>query len=142
VIDTPSSGLKWRVGQTIDFSGHGDDPEEGQLPESSLNWQLFVCHGENDGNCDVHGTTVFNGVGSGSFTSGDHEYPTWLRLVLTATDQFGAPNSTSVDLDPETVDLSFDTVPIDLDLAVGGGTQKAPFTKTVIVNSTFSIAAI
>ena len=34
VIDAPSVTLKWRVGQSIAFSGHAADEQQGTLPAS------------------------------------------------------------------------------------------------------------
>ena len=36
--------------------------------------------------CHVHPGETFDGVASGSFVAPDHEYPSYLRLSLTATD--------------------------------------------------------
>jgi hypothetical protein len=36
VIDTPSASIRWRVGDTIAFTGHADDAEQGTLPSASL----------------------------------------------------------------------------------------------------------
>lgn len=58
--------------------------------------------------------TLNNGVASGSFSAPDHEYPAWIELRLTDTD--------SVRLDPQTVDLSFQSNPTGLQLTVGSGT--------------------
>jgi len=32
VIDTPTPGLTWKVGDMIGFSGHAGDPQDGALP--------------------------------------------------------------------------------------------------------------
>ena len=43
----------------------------------------------------------FTGVAGGTFPAPDHEYPSSLSLVLTATDSAGASASTSLQLDPQ-----------------------------------------
>jgi hypothetical protein len=83
----------------------------------------------------------FVGVTSGSFTAPDHEYPSYLELRLTATDSGGLTNTKSVQLDPQTVSLTFQTNPAGLTLAVNGTSAKASFTRTVIVGSRYSISA-
>jgi hypothetical protein len=45
VIDTPPSSLTWAVGDTISFSGHATDAEDGTLPASALSWQVIIHHG-------------------------------------------------------------------------------------------------
>jgi uncharacterized repeat protein (TIGR01451 family) len=61
--------------------------------------------------------------------------------VLTATDSAGAATSTSLNLDPRTVDLTFQSAPTGLQLVVGGTTGTAPFTTTVIQGSANSMSA-
>jgi len=45
VIDTPSSSLTWAVGNTINFSGHATDAQDGTLPASALSWRVIIHHG-------------------------------------------------------------------------------------------------
>ena len=37
-IDTPAAGTTWTVGDTITFSGHATDAQQGTLPASALSW--------------------------------------------------------------------------------------------------------
>jgi uncharacterized repeat protein (TIGR01451 family) len=138
VIDTPASALTWKVGDTISFTGHATDPEQGTLPASALSWTLAVEHCPS--NCHEHIVQTFSGAG-GSFVAPDHEYPSYLELRLTATDSGGLTNTTLVDLQPRTVQLSFQTSPSGLQLTVGSTASSAPFTRTVIEGSTNSISA-
>ena len=41
VIDTPTSSRTYAVGDSISFSGHGTDPEDGALAASKLSWTLL-----------------------------------------------------------------------------------------------------
>jgi hypothetical protein len=91
--------------------------------------------------CHEHPLQTFAGTANGSFVAPDHEYPSHLELRLTATDAGGLTNTTSVRLDPQTVDLTFSSSPAGLTLAVGSTTQTAPFTRTAILGSTLSISA-
>lgn len=140
LIDSPSSTLQWTVGQTVTFSGHATDPQDGNLPASALSWQLTLQHCPS--NCHAHVLQTFNGVASGSFATPDHEYPSYLELKLTATDSSGRSASTTVRLDPRTVTLSFATAPNSgLQLVVGGTPQVTPFSRTVIIGSRNSLSA-
>lgn len=137
VID--SATAPWVVGQTIAFTGHATDPEEGTLAASQLSWEVILKHCPLD--CHEHPLQTFSGVASGSFASPDHEYPAHLELRLTATDAHGLRHTVARELYPSTVDLSFATTPAGLDLTVGGTTEAAPFTRRVIVGSTNSLTA-
>ena len=139
VIDSPSSSLTWKVGDTIAFSGHASDPQDGTEPASRLSWTVVLYHCPS--NCHTHTIQTFSGVAGGSFTAPDHEYPSYLELQLTATDAHGLSATTAVDVFPQTVALTFQSSPSGMQLGVGTFSGTAPFTTTVIVNSTNSISA-
>jgi glucose/arabinose dehydrogenase len=139
VIDTPAAGVRWKVGDAISFSGHATDAQDGTLPSARLAWSVVMNHCPS--NCHTHPVQTFGGVSAGSFPAPDHEYPSSLSLILTATDSAGAQASATLELDPQTVDLTFATTPTGLQLAVGAETVTAPATRTVIVGSSNSISA-
>jgi glucose/arabinose dehydrogenase len=139
VIDTPAADTTWKVGDVISFSGHATDPQNGALPASALTWSLVLQHCPST--CHEHALQTYSGVSGGSFVAPDHEYPSHLELRLTATDAGGLSNTTSVRLDPQTVDVTFESSPTGLTLAVGSTSQPAPFTRTAILGSTLSVSA-
>ena len=139
VIDTPSAGTTWKVGDLVSFTGHATDPEQGTLPPSALSWTLVIQHCPST--CHSHTIQSWPGAGSGSFNSPDHEYPSYLDLRLTATDAGGLATTTVLRLDPQTVVLTFASTPSGLQLSVNASTQATPFTRTVIVGSQNSVSA-
>ena len=82
--------------------------------------------------CHVHPGETFDGVASGSFVAQNHEYPSHLRLSLTATDSGGLSQTTFVDLYPQTSTLTLASEPPGATLALGSTTAVAPFSTTVI----------
>ena len=84
---------------------------------------------------------TFAGVKSGSFPAPDHEYPSHLELRLTVTDAGGLTDTKTLQLDPRTVELSFQSSPSGLQLTFGGSSSTTPFTRTVIEGSTNSVSA-
>jgi glucose/arabinose dehydrogenase/PKD repeat protein len=144
VIDSPTSSLTWKVGDTINFSGHATDPQEGTLPASALTWSLILHHCFTPTDCHTHLIQTINGVSSGSFTAPDHNYPCWLELQLSARDSGGLTSATSLRLDPKTVVLTFKTNPGGLvltDLVVNEAPSATPFSITVVVGSANSVSA-
>ena len=141
VIDTPEAGFTWAVNDPITFTGHATDPDEGTLPAGALHWRMLLHHCATLDNCHTHTLRDFTGTG-GSMLGPDHEYPSYLELVLTATDSGGLAHRTSVRLDPKTVDLTFDTSPSGLELVVGSTAQVTPFTRTVIQGSSNTVSAV
>jgi glucose/arabinose dehydrogenase len=144
VIDSPASTLTWKVGDTIPFSGHATDPQDGTLPASALSWSLILHHCFTPTDCHTHLIQTVSGIASGSFTAPDHEYPCWLEVQLTATDSGGLTSTTSVRLDPKTVVLTFKTNPGGLvlsDLVVNEAPRVTPISVTVVVGSANSVSA-
>lgn len=139
VIDTPSGTTTWRVGDTISFSGHATDDQDGTLPPSALSWSLIMQHCPST--CHEHPVQTFTGTATGSFVAPDHEYPSHLELRLTATDAGGLSDTVSTTLQPQTVQLGFATEPSGLTLTAGSSGQATPFSRTVIAGSTVSISA-
>jgi glucose/arabinose dehydrogenase len=140
VIDTPTSSLTWAVGDTINFSGHATDTQDGALPASALSWKLIIHHCTTG--CHTHEVQTITGVASGSFSAPDHDYPSYLEIQLTATDSAGATATTRVDnIQPRTVNLTLQANPTGLQLTAGPTTARAPFTITAIQNAAIQLTA-
>ncbi|WP_238016040.1 PQQ-dependent sugar dehydrogenase [Dactylosporangium sp. AC04546] len=140
-IDTPASTLTWAVGNSISFTGHATDPQQGTLPASALSWTIVLHHCSSPGVCHEHPMQTLNGVASGTLTAPDHEYPSYLEFRMTATDAGGLTSTTTVNVEPKTVDLTFASNPAGLQLTVGATSGVAPFTRTVIQGSTNTVSA-
>ncbi|MQA28760.1 MAG: hypothetical protein GEU82_02825 [Luteitalea sp.] len=128
---------KFSVGDIITYSGSATDPEEGTLPGSSLSWGvvLFHCPG---GNCHAH--PFSNGTGTtGAFTAPDHGDDSFFEITLTATDSAGLTGTTSVTIQPQTIQLTLDTSPTGLQVVYGGIAATAPATFTTIVGGAHTI---
>ena len=138
IIDTPLSTLTWKVNDTIAFTGHATDPQDGTLAASQLAWTVLIQHCPS--NCHSHTYQTFSGVASGSFPAPDHEYPSHLDIQLTATNSHGLTNTATVSINPQTASLNFLSAPAGLQLTVGTSPPQAtPFTQTVIVGSVNSV---
>ena len=138
-IAAPLPGVTWKVGDVIAFSGSASDAQDGALPASALSWSLVLQHCPTT--CHPHPLQDFPGVASGSFAAPDHEYPSHLELVLTATDSGGLTDTANVLLFPDTVSLTFQSIPAGLQLSFGLEQAATPFSRTVIVGSHNSVTA-
>ncbi|MFG1817890.1 PQQ-dependent sugar dehydrogenase [Kribbella sp. NPDC049174] len=144
VIDSPAASLTWKVGDTIPFTGHATDVQDGTLPASSLSWAVSMNHCITPTDCHAHPLQTMNGVASGSFAAPDHAYPCWIELTLTARDSSGLTSTTSLRLNPRTVVLTFKTTPGGLNLTnmvVNEAPRSTPFSVTVVVGSANSVSA-
>ena len=140
-IDTPSPSFTWSAGDTISFSGSASDAQDGTLPASALTWTFETQHCPTVDTCHIHPGETFAGVTSGSFVAQSHDYPSHLRLSLTATDSGGLSQTTFVDLYPNTSTLTLASDPAGATLALGSITAVAPFSTTVITGGIQSISA-
>ena len=138
-IATPTTATTWAANQTLPFSGSGSDVEDGPIPASRMTWALELHHCSTG--CHVHPLQTFDGVASGTFVGPDHEFPSYLTLSLTVTDSDGLTGTTSVRLDPRTVQLTVDSDPAGLQVALNDIAGPGPLTKTVIEGSSNSVAA-
>ena len=140
-IATPAAGTTWKVGDLISFSGSAVDGQGNPMAANTLTWRLILqhCAATNPSSCHEHIVQTFTGA-SGSFTTASHDYPSYLELTLTATDG-SLSSSTTRRLDPQTVDLTFQTQPAGLQLSVANEQQAAPFTRTVIKGASVALIA-
>ena len=140
VIDAPAASVTWAVGDLINFTGHATDLSGAAIPASGLSWSLVMHHCPSS--CHIHTIQTFSGTASGSFNAPDHDYPSYLELILTAVDSAGRTASTSVQLNPKTVVLSMQTAPTGLSVAVGVIPSTAtPYTVQVIQGSAQTLSA-
>ncbi len=121
----PAPARTWSVGDVIAFSGHATDAAGRGAPGRRPHVVARSCS-----HCSAlvpraatRTRSSTSPAPSGSFTAPDHEYPSYLELKLTATD--GAPERrrSRRRLDPQTVDLTFESQPAGLQLTVG---QRGP----------------
>ena len=137
IIQTPTAGTKYNVGSTINFSGKGTDPEDGNLPAANLSWEVKLHHHDHT-HFDVIAETH---ASSGSFVVEDHGDNTYLEICLTATDSTGASNTKCRNIYPNTVSYTLRTVPSGLELPWEGTNQTTPFTVTTIVGASQQLIA-
>lgn len=127
-ILTPPNGMFYHVNDTINFSGTGVDPEEGNLSGANLQWNVLLHH-----NAHVHFDFIPNLQGNtGSFVVPDHGDSTWIELCLVVTDSGGLTDQDCINLQQQTVTLTFDTIPTGLQLVYDGITNTTPF--SVVTN--------
>jgi glucose/arabinose dehydrogenase len=142
-ITSPAQGSRYAVGEEVVFAGAATDGDGSPLSGAAMVWtvDLHHCSALVPTNCHVHHIRDFVGVDGGTLSYPDHEYPSYVVLGLTVTGQTGLRTRTSLRIDPKTVDLTFNSVPSGLTVAVGGEAAATPFTRTVAQGSTVGVAA-
>lgn len=94
IIDAPQI-TSATPGTTVAFGGHATDAEDGTIPASGLHWEFRLQHCTVSFGCHAHPVNSINGVSSGSFVMPQHEKPSHVEIILTATDKNGSSASTT-----------------------------------------------
>ena len=106
-ITAPASTYTYTVGETVNFAATGTDPEDGTLASSKFVWDITLKHCELVTNT-CHNHPFLNGTGNtGSFIAPDHGDGTSLILKMTATDSDNTQSSSSIEIQPKRVPVTF-----------------------------------
>ncbi len=100
---------------------------------------MLIYHCKNI-NRHTHQVIDSAGMPGGSFTVPDHGDQYYFEIILTATDS-GLSNSTSVEIHPETVDVTLQSSPAGLEVNLAGEQATAPLTRPIVVGSVISVSA-
>lgn len=117
-IITPTSGTTYTAGTNIEFSGTGNDAEDGELPLAAFRWQINFHHGTHK-----HDEPPIDGAASGNFfvpTEGETSDNVWYRIILTVTDSRGLVGKDSVDIFPKKSTITVTTDPPGLEITLDG----------------------
>ncbi|MFN3405642.1 MAG: PQQ-dependent sugar dehydrogenase [Cytophagaceae bacterium] len=144
-ILTPFPTQKWSVLDVINYTGSATDEEDGELPASVYEWEVQLFHKDCETCEHWHpGPAAQSGVKSGTFIAdngGETSHNIWIRLLLKVTDSEGRTGKDSVDIYPNKVDLTFTSNHPGLLISLGN-TSATPFSKTVVVNASYTLQAI
>jgi glucose/arabinose dehydrogenase len=127
-METPAADDLFKVGQTITLRGSATDPEDGQLDDTSLSWDVLQWHNGSHTHPWFSGTgndLTFRAPSPEGMRSTDPE-GNFLEIRLTATDSQGLSKTTTLNLRPKTVEVRFATRPTGLRLKVNDVTLRAP----------------
>ena len=139
-ISAPTSTLKYKVGDTINFAGSATDAQDGALAPANLSWTIRLHHCPG-GACHTHQLLQQSGIASGSFVAPDEADDNKIEIILTATDSAGLTGTASVMLLPQTVQVTIATNPAGYQVVYSGTPGTAPMTQTAIVGSQRTIQA-
>ena len=125
-ITAPADGTLFSAGDTLTFTGTGNDPGVGTLPASALSWTIDFLH-------DDHAHPATSGTGASiSYTvpmdGHDHDFNgnTRYRVTLTATDADGLTGTKVIKVLPRKTTVNI-TSNAATSLTVDGVTKNLPF---------------
>ena len=127
--------------ENVTARGSATDPDGDAI--QSLRWEILRYHnGKHDHPWDSGSgeSVAFSGAPPEDLDSLDPA-GNYLEVRLTATDELGLSKTTSIELRPDTVDLTFDTRPAGLRVKVNGRSYRAPSTIPSWVGYDLNVAA-
>jgi glucose/arabinose dehydrogenase len=136
-IESPPNGYRFRHGTPVTLQGSGEDPQDGALSDDALSWRIVLHHGSH-----VH--PLADGVRGHeiSFTPpGDHDADSHYEITLTATDTAGQTDKRTVNIRPETVELTLASSPPGATLAYSGLNYATPAQLTVAIGYRTTVSA-
>jgi glucose/arabinose dehydrogenase len=143
-ISKPLESLTWEVGQPIQFEGSAKAKEGSgaAIPTAQLYWRTSLLHCPGGvGACHAHPLGVFPAVDAGELTGPDHDYPSKIKLSLTATDSRGLSATKTIELSPKTALLQIASNPPGIPLTASNVSAPAPFPLTAIEGDNVTLAA-
>ncbi len=141
-VSSPLQGATFRANDVISYSGTATDTEDGVLPASAYTWTVLFHHDDH-----IHPFIgPVSGQTSGQFTipATGHDFrgSTSFEIILAATDSSGIQVTSSVFIFPNKVNLTFSTLPANLNLIIDGITITASRIYDTLIGFQHAIEAL
>ncbi|MBS1886751.1 MAG: PQQ-dependent sugar dehydrogenase [Actinobacteria bacterium] len=143
-IAEPAPSLTWKVGQQLRFAGSAVAREGAgaKLPAADLYWKTRLLHCPFEASkCHEHPIQVFPGVEEGTLGAPDHEFPSFVNFILSATDSRGLTAEASVKVEARPVPLQIRSEPPGILFGVGETKVTTPAEFLAIEGSRTFVAA-
>lgn len=144
-IDEPSVSYQWGVGDKIQLHGNATDSEGNPITSPlPYYWVTRMAHCPDPAHpeaCHVHPLQTFAGIRGPEFVAPQHDYPSYIEVVLRTADDRGLSGVVTRKINPRTVDLSLGSNPPGISLRAGSTSASTPFTAAEIDGAEILISA-
>jgi glucose/arabinose dehydrogenase len=144
-ITKPAAGFQWGVGDEIKLGGDAIDANGNPIViPLPYYWITRMAHCPDPANptaCHVHPLQTFSGIRSPEFVAPQHDYPTYIEVILRVSDKRGLSGTASMKINPRTINLSLASNPPGIQLLAGATEAIAPFSVPAIDGSEILISA-
>jgi glucose/arabinose dehydrogenase len=144
-ITKPASTFQWGVGDEIKFDADAKDangnPIVTPLP---YYWVTRMAHCPDPTNptaCHVHPLQTFAGIRRPELVAPQHDYPSYIEVLLRVSDERGLSGTTTMKINPRTVNLSLNSNPPGIELLAASTKALSPFTVPAIDGSEILLSA-
>lgn len=136
-IDSPLASYEWGAGDEVELHGSAlDSKGDPIVTPLAYYWDTRLLHcPTGPANCHAHPLQVFSGLRSGEFLVPEHDYPSYLEIILRVADERGLTARQTIKLEPRTVDLTIGSLPAGVQLTAGLLQGPAPLALTEIEGS-------
>jgi len=142
-IDTPLTSFKWGAGDLVQLHGSALDSKGDPINTPlSYYWDTRLLHcPTGPSSCHAHPLQIFAGLRSGEFLVPEHDYPSYLEIILRVADDRGLTARQVLKLEPRTVNLAIGSSPLGIQLTAGLLQGPAPLSFTGIEGSHVLLSA-
>ena len=144
-ITKPEGGFQWGVGEEIKLGAKAIDAKGAEINEPlPYYWETRMAHCPDLSNptaCHVHPLQTFAGIRSPEFVAPQHDYPSYIDVVLRVSDKRGLSGTATLKINPRTVNLSLSSDPSGIELLAGATEAVTPFSMPSIADSEILLSA-
>jgi glucose/arabinose dehydrogenase len=141
-ITKPTAGQKWKVGDLVKLEGAGIDSKGEITSPRPYYWETRLAHCPTSASaCHVHPLQTFSGIRRPEFVTPQHDYPSYVQIILRVSDERGLSGTASLDFQPQTVDLSLVSDPPGVKLLAANTEALSPFSLPAIDGSEIQLSA-
>lgn len=146
-ITKPTPSQTWKVGDLVKLEGSGFDqgnPAKEITSPRFYYWETRMAHCPDPSNptaCHEHPLQTFAGIRRPEFIAPQHDYPSYIKLLLRVSDERGLQGTATLNFQPQTVDLAIASNPPGIELLAANTHAASPFTVPAILNSEIQLSA-
>jgi len=143
-ITKPTASQKWKVGDLVKLEGTGIGLEGEITSPRPYYWETRMAHCPDPAHpdaCHEHPLGTFAGIRRPEFIAPQHDYPSYIKILLRVSDERGLQGTATLNFQPETVDLSLVSNPPGIELLGANTEAPSPFTVPAILGSEIQLAA-
>ena len=142
-IFTPNPA-NWRVGDLVKLDGKGVNADGEIKSPRPYYWQTRMAHCPDPSNpsaCHVHPLQTFSGIRRPEFFAPQHDYPSYIEVLLRVSDERGLSGTATFQYQPRTVSLSLVSSPPGIELLAANTEALSPFSIPAIDGSEIQLKA-
>jgi glucose/arabinose dehydrogenase len=140
----PPTPQSWSVGDVVKLDGKGVDAGGEIGSPRPYYWETRMAHCPDPSHptaCHEHPLQTFSGIRRPEFVAPQHDYPSYIKVLLRVSDERGLSGTASFEYQPNTVNLSIASDPPGIELLAASTEAPSPFSVPAILGSEIQLTA-